>query len=137
MISAAATGTSPQWLRSFEGNTNDVLKATGLGVELIGVAVILGGAIYATVVLLRRWSSEDRKGVYHRYRATLGRGILLGLEFLVAGDIIRTVAVEMNLTNLAVLAGIVLIRTFLSFSLEVEITGRWPWQQGDEKAEKL
>ena len=132
MIIASASQSEPQWLRTFEASANDVLKVIGLFVELVGVAVILGGAVYATAVLLRRWRRSDRDRLYSDYRATLGRGILLGLEFLVAGDIIRTVAVEVNLTNLAVLAGIVLIRTFLSFSLEVEITGRWPWQQGPE-----
>jgi uncharacterized membrane protein len=67
-------------------------------------------------------------GVYRQYRQQLGRSILLGLELLVAADIIRTVAVTPTLTSVAVLGGIVLIRTFLSFSLELEITGRWPWQ---------
>jgi uncharacterized membrane protein len=72
---------------------------------------------------------------YRRYRADLGRGILLGLELLVAADIIGTVAVTPTLQSLAVLGLIVLIRTFLSFSLEVEIEGRWPWQAaGAEKA---
>jgi uncharacterized membrane protein len=61
----------------------------------------------------------------------LGRGILLGLEFLVAADIIHTVAVELNFNTVGVLALVVLIRTLLSFTLEVELTGRWPWQQED------
>ena len=63
------------------------------------------------------------------FRSNLGRSILLGLEFLVAADIINTVAVEPTIQSLIVLAGIVLIRTFLSFSLEVEIEGRWPWRK--------
>jgi uncharacterized membrane protein len=67
-------------------------------------------------------------GIYHRFRQQLGHTILLGLELLVTGDIVRTVAAEPTLTSVAVLAIIVLIRTFLSFSLEVELTGRWPWQ---------
>jgi uncharacterized membrane protein len=67
--------------------------------------------------------------VYRSYRQLLGRSILLGLELLVAADIIRTVAVTPTLQSVAVLAVIVLIRTFLSFSLELEITGRWPWQK--------
>jgi hypothetical protein len=71
---------------------------------------------------------------YRRYRANLGRGILLGLELLVAADIIGTVAVTPSLQNLAVLGLIVLIRTFLSFSLEVEIEGRWPWQRAGAEA---
>lgn len=74
------------------------------------------------------------------FRSNLGRSILLGLEFLVAADIINTVAVEPSVQSLIVLAGIVLIRTFLSFSLEVEITGRWPWQRrasGDQSISAL
>ncbi len=67
--------------------------------------------------------------VYECFRADLGRGILLGLEFLVAADIIGTVAVTPTFESLGVLAAIVLIRTFLSFSLEVEIEGRWPWRR--------
>jgi uncharacterized membrane protein len=67
--------------------------------------------------------------VYRVVRTVFGRSILLGLEFLVAADIIRTVAVQPSLQNVAVLGLIVLIRTFLSFSLEVEIDGRWPWRR--------
>ena len=69
------------------------------------------------------------------FRSGLGRSILLGLEFLVAADIINTVAVEPTIESLFVLAGIVLIRTFLSFSLQVEIDGRWPWQKGQSAQE--
>jgi hypothetical protein len=72
--------------------------------------------------------------VYRRCRQQLSRAILLGLELLVAGDVVRTVAASPSLTGVAVLAPIVLIRTFLSFSLEVETTGRWPWQQRDTAA---
>jgi uncharacterized membrane protein len=86
-------------------------------------------------------SSGDWQGALRLYRANLGRGILLGLELLVAADIIGTVAVTPSLANLAVLGGIVLIRTFLSFSLEVEIEGRWPWARlatpREEKPEQL
>lgn len=64
-----------------------------------------------------------------RFRRVLGRGILIGLELLVAADIIRTVAVTPTIESVSVLALIVLIRTFLSWSLEVEISGRWPWQK--------
>jgi hypothetical protein len=71
-----------------------------------------------------------RRVVPHRIvRTVFGRSILLGLEFLVAADIIRTVAAQPSLQNVAVLGLIVLIRTFLSFSLEVEIDGRWPWRR--------
>jgi uncharacterized membrane protein len=82
-------------------------------------------AFVATAVRLSRRESD----VYRRFRQQLGRVILLGLELLVAGDIVRTVAASPSLTSVAILAAIVLIRTFLSFSLEVETTGRWPWQR--------
>lgn len=74
---------------------------------------------------MRRDRAED--GAYRELRSTLGRAILLGLELLVAADIINTVAIKPGLDSLAVLAGIVLVRTFLSLSLEVEIEGKWPW----------
>jgi uncharacterized membrane protein len=72
---------------------------------------------------------------YDVFRRRLGRSILLGLEFLVAADIIRTVAVTPTGESVAVLAGIVAIRTFLSFSLQVEMTGAWPWQQRAQPAD--
>lgn len=104
-----------------------VLHGTAMVIEGAGVAIIAIGAAVSTGLFLDRLA-RGREQPYERYRAELGRGILLGLEFLVAADIIGTVAVEPSFTSLGVLAGIVLIRTFLSFSLEVEITGRWPWQ---------
>ena len=101
------------------------------GVELIGIAVILIGAAWSFILFLRMLRSGGSGGggaAYKALRSNLGRSILLGLELLVAADIINTVAIEPTLQSLAILAGIVLIRTFLSFSLEVEIEGRWPWQ---------
>jgi len=96
-------------------------------VELVGVALILAGATAATVRFVARWITGSLDQAYREYRQHLGRAILLGLEFLVAGDIINTVAVDPTFRSVGVLAGIVAIRTFLSFSLEVEIEGRWPW----------
>jgi uncharacterized membrane protein len=96
-------------------------------VELVGVLLILSGAAAATARFLARWASIGLDTAYREYRQHLGRAILLGLEFLVAGDIINTVAVDPTFRSVGVLAGIVVIRTFLSFSLEVEIEGRWPW----------
>ncbi|MDN4612368.1 DUF1622 domain-containing protein [Arthrobacter burdickii] len=109
----------------------EVMEGVGQAVDAAGVAAIVIGAVIATVLagfaLLRR-RTED--GVYHRYRQRLGRSILLGLELLVAADIIRTVAVTPTFESVGVLALIVIIRTFLSWSLELEISGRWPWQKG-------
>jgi uncharacterized membrane protein len=109
---------------------NDVIEEIGMAIDAAGVVVIVAGAAIAfsacAVMLFRR-----EHDVYRRFRQRLGQTILLGLELLVAGDIVRTVAVSPSLTSVAILAAIVLIRTFLSFSLEVEITGRWPWQKRD------
>lgn len=101
---------------------------TTRGIELAGIFVIVLGIVWATVRFLlgRIWSGEPA-GRFNGYRAEVGRAILLGLEFLIAADIINTVAIDPTLESLAVLAGIVAIRTFLSFALEVEIEGRWPW----------
>jgi uncharacterized membrane protein len=105
------------------------LHLIAAGFEAIGVAVIALGLAAAIVQALRRvLRGEARDDLYHPFRTTLARGILLGLEFMVAADIIGTVAVAPTLENLVVLGLIVLIRTFLSFSLQLEITGRWPWQ---------
>lgn len=105
------------------------IEWAGLALEVAGVVVIVAAAVVATGQAVRQWYDKaDRDGLFERYRSQLGRGILLGLEFLVAGDIINTVAVEPTYASVGVLAIIVLIRTFLSFTLEVEMTGRWPWQ---------
>jgi uncharacterized membrane protein len=97
-------------------------------IDIIGVVAIVVGVLYALVdAAVRR---IRRTGpVYARFRRVLGRGILIGLELLVAADIIRTVAVTPTIESVTVLALIVVIRTFLSWSLEVEISGRWPWQK--------
>jgi uncharacterized membrane protein len=98
--------------------------------EVVGICVILIGTLAASAVFLcRLWRRAEFASVYAGYRRGLGRAILLGLEFLVGADIIGTVAVEPNFHNLGVLALIVVVRTFLSFSLEVEIEGRWPWKR--------
>ena len=103
-------------------------------VEVTGIGIIVIGAVASLLVfLLRLAKGEPKEKIISDFRSSLGRAILLGLEFLVAADIVNTVAIEPTLNSLAVLAGIVLIRTFLSFSLEVEIERRWPWQRGQER----
>jgi uncharacterized membrane protein len=98
--------------------------------EIAGVAIILVGVVLATF-----WFIRDGRGhtgwraSYERYRANLGRGILLGLELLVGADIIGTITAPLTFTSVGLLAVIVIIRTFLSFSLETEIEGCWPWQR--------
>lgn len=107
---------------------NEVIEHIGRAVDGAGVAVIAVGAVIAGVMACYRLIIRDTD-IYRRFRQRLGQTILLGLELLVAGDIVRTVAAQPDLRSLAILGGIVLIRTFLSFSLEVEISGRWPWQK--------
>ena len=114
-----------------EVNTLTIIHGITRGVELAGIAVILAGALWSFATYARAVAAGGAGDAYKRLRSSLGRSILLGLELLVAADIINTVAVEPTLTSLAVLAGIVAIRTFLSWSLEVEIDGRWPWQAGE------
>lgn len=108
---------------------NEAVEAIGRGVDAAGVLAIVGG-IGLTALLTARRLSRREPFVYRGFRQEVGRAILLGLELLVAADIIRTVAVSPTLESVAVLAGIVLVRTALSFSLEVELTGSWPWQRG-------
>ena len=98
--------------------------------EIAGVAIIVLGVVFATVQFLRDGrSSLGWSDSYERYRANLGRGILLGLELLVGADIIGTITAPLTFTSVGLLAIIVVIRTFLSFSLETEIAGCWPWQR--------
>jgi uncharacterized membrane protein len=94
-----------------------------------GVVVIVLGLLLATgVFALAQRDRAQRMPAYRVYRQQVGKAILLGLEFLVAGDIIRTVAVDPSFSGIGVLAILVAVRTFLSFTLEVELNGRWPWQ---------
>ncbi|MCB4823472.1 DUF1622 domain-containing protein [Roseicella aerolata] len=100
------------------------------GLEAAGIAVVLIGALITSLTFLRRgFGGGEWRGAYGHYRSDLGRAILLGLELLVAADIVATVTAPLTLESLAALGLVVLIRTFLSLSLEVEIHGRWPWQR--------
>lgn len=113
-------------------NFHDAVENVGKGVDAAGVAVIVIGSIIATAIFVARVvRRRDTLDEYRAYRQSLGRAILLGLELLVAADIIRTVAIEPTFTSVGVLAIIVAIRTFLSMSLELEISGRWPWQRAN------
>ncbi|HEY0567324.1 MAG TPA: DUF1622 domain-containing protein [Xanthobacteraceae bacterium] len=110
----------------------EAIEYIGAGIDLGGVILIVLGFVFASgrfVFALVKATNDP----YRRYRQDIGRAILLGLEVLIAADIIRTVAVTPDLTSVAILAGIVLIRTFLSLSLQVELEGRFPWQ-GRESA---
>lgn len=111
------------------------VELVGKVIDGVGVAIIAIGAVVAGGIAIGRLFRKSTD-TYRIFREQLGRTILLGLEFLVAADIIRTVAVTPNAQSVAVLAGIVAIRTFLSFSLELEITGRWPWQKKARDADE-
>lgn len=119
-----------------DGSISPLLQGMTRVIEWGGITIIVGGLIFGTArfawSVVRGMADEPQ---FRRYRADVGRGILLGLEFLVAADIIATVAIEPSLQGLAVLGGIILIRTFLSLSLEVEVSGRWPWQQPHEEVQ--
>lgn len=108
---------------------SSLLEHIGTAIDVVGVGVMVVGALMATWLAATSPRRDPGATVYEPYRRNLGRSILLGLEFLVAADIIKTVAVTPTFTSVGVLAIIVLIRTFLSWSLQLEIDGRWPWQR--------
>lgn len=106
-------------------------------IELLGISLIVILSLYALfVAAVQLIARKDRENVYNSLRQTLGKGILVGLELLVAADIIHTVAVDLSFSTVGVLAIVVVIRTFLSFSLEVELSGRWPWQKSHDSRPK-
>jgi uncharacterized membrane protein len=110
----------------------EIMDVVGTVVDTAGVSVIVIGALIATIRFLFQRRGETSI-LFRLYRQDMGRAILLGLEFLVAGDIIRTVVVDPTFNNVIVLGLIVLIRTFLSMSLQLELEGRWPWQHDPPK----
>ena len=110
-------------------NITRLMEPVATALELFGVAVIVASVLLATIKFAYDLAGEARKDAYDGYRANLGRGILLGLELLVGADIIATVTAPLTWESVGLLGVIVLIRTFLSFSLETEIEGVWPWQR--------
>ncbi|MEP3855554.1 MAG: DUF1622 domain-containing protein [Porticoccus sp.] len=110
----------------------EMISLAGYAIEATGVLVVMVGSVLSTINFLRVYRHQLEGVAYRVYRRQLGRSIILGLEFLIAGDIIRTVIVETSLENVAVLGLIILIRTFLSLTLHLEIEGRWPWQPEDK-----
>lgn len=107
----------------------ELISIAGYGIETIGVLAIIIGSAVSSYRFLSHFRHEPNGYAYRIFRRQLGRSIILGLEFLIAGDIIRTVVVADTLTNITILGFIILIRTFLSFTLHLEVEGRWPWQQ--------
>jgi uncharacterized membrane protein len=105
-------------------------RLIGVGIESFGVAVIVIGIGWSTYVFVRNRMREEAYGVY---KVRIGRTLLLGLELLVAADIVKTIALELTYLSLALLAGLIVIRTFLSWTLVLEIEGRWPWRRDEHR----
>lgn len=109
------------------------IELVAQGVEVLAVVIMVSFILFGTV----RWvlhSATKIVGGYEKYRVVLGRTLLIGLELLVAADIIRTVALDTTPINLALLGGLVVVRTFLGWTLTVEVEGRWPWQRGAKES---
>lgn len=110
---------------------DEVVGLIGKSIEALGIAVLLAGVLYSTVRYLRRVREDNS---YRDYRRRLGRSILLGLELLVAADIVMTVTAQLTLESMAPLAVLVLVRTFLSLSIEMEMEGVLPWRRAQQKS---
>jgi uncharacterized membrane protein len=111
----------------------EIISYSGYAIEAVGVFVIILGSLISSVVYIRSFRQLPEGVAYQNLRRQLGRSIILGLEFLIAGDIIRTVIVDATLENVVVLGIIVIIRTFLSLTLHLEVEGSWPWQTVKEE----
>ena len=109
---------------------SEAMEHVAQGVEVVGVLVLVGGLVWSATAAVRQLGSVGGRKVFASLRETLGGTLLLGVEVLVAADLIRTVAVAPTLENVLALGLIVLIRTFLSFSLQIEIEGVLPWRRG-------
>ena len=110
---------------SFETVTSQWIHLVGVGIEVFGIFIIVAGIIWSTRYIYgRRIVSR-----YDSYKISIGKSLLLGLEVLVAADIVKTIAIELTFASLGLLAGLVLVRTFLSWTLVLEIEGRWPWRR--------
>ena len=114
---------------SYEQTIADVSKA----VEVVGIGVLIVGGCYALAAFALKVTRGGSTDAYEDLRRSLGRSILLGLEILVAADIIRTIAITPSFTSVGVLGLIVVVRTFLSFSLEAELDGQWPWRKAGDR----
>jgi uncharacterized membrane protein len=109
------------------------IEASATAIEVLAVATIVVAIAYGTARFLLHVQRQT-EGAYERYKTHLGKSLLLGLEFLVAADIIRTVALEPTMANVLMLGVLVIVRTFLSWALVVEMEGRWPWAQAATRA---
>jgi uncharacterized membrane protein len=119
-----STGTEN--LFAFEADASQWIRLVGTCIEIFGVFIVVAGITWSTYLYVVR-PREER--YYDQYKIRIGRSLLLGLELLVAADIVKTIAIELTFTSLGLLAGLVVVRTFLSWTLVLEIEGRWPWQR--------
>lgn len=110
---------------TFEPSVGYWIHLVGTCIEIFGVFIIVAGIFWSTSLFVLPRDCWH----YDRYKIRIGRSLLLGLEVLVAADIVKTIAIELTFTSLGLLAGLVLVRTFLSWTLVLEIDGRWPWQR--------
>jgi uncharacterized membrane protein len=111
---------------SLEALADHAIRMVGSGIEIFGVLIIVTGIVWSTYLHLRGPMLRENADLY---KIRIGRSLLLGLELLVAADIVKTIAHELSFISLGLLAGLVLVRTFLSWTLVLEIDGRWPWQR--------
>ena len=109
----------------------EIISVAGYAIEAVGVLVVVIGSSVSLFFFLSTFRKLPDGLAYVTYRRQLGRSIILGLEFLIAGDIVRTVVVADTLENVAILGLIILIRSFLSVTLHLEVEGRWPWQSAE------
>ena len=113
-------------LPAFETTTSGWIHLVGICIEVFGVFIIVAGIVGSTLLCVH-WRQQSRP--YDEYKIRIGRSLLLGLEVLVAADIVKTIAIELTFNSLGLLAGLVVVRTFLSWTLVLEIEGRWPWRR--------
>jgi uncharacterized membrane protein len=113
-------------LSAFETAVSHWISFVGTCIEIFGVFIIVAGIIWSTYLYVSRRVDEQ---YYDQYKIRIGRSLLLGLEVLVAADIVKTIAIELTFSSLGLLAGLVVVRTFLSWTLVLEIEGRWPWRR--------
>lgn len=111
---------------TFEPSVSNLIHLVGVCIEIFGVFIILAGIVWSTLLFAQQRNVER---FYDQYKIRIGRSLLLGLEVLVAADIVKTIAIELTYTSLGLLAGLVVVRTFLSWTLVLEIECRWPWQR--------
>jgi uncharacterized membrane protein len=112
--------------KTLEPSVDQFIRIVGSGIEIFGVLIIVIGIAWSTYRQLKQPIADQDSDLY---KIRIGRSLLLGLEVLVAADIVKTVAHELTFLSLGLLAGLVMVRTFLSWTLVLEIEGRWPWQR--------